>query len=410
MKTKTDVIIVGGGMVGLTMAVALAESQLKVVVLERDDFSMLDDAEYFNAPAKSQGESSDGSVDYELRVSAINPVNQTYLEHLAVWQKIPPFRQACFEKMYVWDGQGSGSIEFDAADIGLPRLGAIIENRVLRMALYQRIKSFSNIELVAGASIEQISPKESQVDIVLQNGERLLAQLLIGADGAFSKVRSLLNIAQNESAYQQHAYVATVQTELPHQNTAWQRFTPIGPVAFLPLPEPHLCSVVWSLDDSQAESLRGISAQQFGDKLGKAFEYRLGEVKTLSEFRAFPLIKRHSERYLANRCALIGDAAHTIHPLAGQGVNLGLQDVACLSRCITELSAQKRDFGLQANLRTYERQRKLHNTMVQNAMSGFKQLFSNSSMAATLIRNMGLSLLNQNTSLKQAVIRQAMGF
>jgi len=402
VSSKFDIAIVGGGMVGLAMAASLAETDLKVLLIEKQNLS-----EFFppdlleNKTVKDQ--------DFDVRVSAISPANRELLSQFNAWQNIPKQRLANYQKMSVWDGDGTGKIEFSASQVAEPNLGVIVENRVIQAALLKRIQSFGNIQCVFGFELDDIQISDNHVEIHLSNDQIYKSQLLIGADGANSLVRQKLDIESKQMPYDQIAFVANVQTEIDHQDTAWQRFTPNGPVAFLPLANKNLCSVVWSLDQELAEKLQKISTEEFVKQLQQAFESKLGKVSPVSKHFGFPLIKRHSQSYLKQRVALIGDAAHTIHPLAGQGVNLGFQDVACLSNLIIKLHNQQRDFGLKENLRPFERERKTENLMMQNAMSGFKNLFSNQSMPVTLIRNFAMSALNNIPIAKEIMIKKAMG-
>lgn len=402
MSSKFDIIIVGGGMVGLAMAASLAETELNILLIEKQDLS--NDLETDLLDDKNVSDN-----DFDVRVSAISPGNRDFLSKLSAWQNIPSQRQAHYQKMEVWDGDGTGKIEFSAAKIAQPDLGVIVENRIIQAALLKTIHSFGNIQCCFGLELEHIESFDDYVELSLSDGSLYKSQLLIGADGANSVVREKFGIESKQNNYSQIAYVANVKTELSHQDTAWQRFTPTGPVAFLPLANDHLCSVVWSIDEEKGEQLKDLSSQEFSEKLQYAFESKLGKVTAISRHFGFPLVKRHSQDYLARRMALIGDAAHTIHPLAGQGVNLGFQDVACLSELVIELHQQKRDFGLKENLRPFERERKTENLIMQNAMSGFKTLFANQSMPVTLIRNFAMSALNKIPMAKELMIKKAMG-
>ena len=402
MAKGYDIVIIGGGMVGLAMAAAVADTGLTLAIVEKSSLEALTEGRFLATTTVNASQ-------FESRVSAISPGNQAFLQSLAIWSRVPQNRRADYEWMRVWDGEGSGAIEFDAAELAQPFLGTIVENQVLRAAAYQCLLTYDNVEFITEDTISSVSSDKQSASVELSSGRILQAKLVIGADGALSSVRKKLGIASFDQPYQQTAFVANVETEIPHQNTAWQRFTHSGPVAFLPLPQPHLCSVVWTLDQAKAEAVKQQDNATFAKSLAQAFEYRLGEVKCVSPFAGFPLVKRHSETYLANRCVLIGDAAHTIHPLAGQGVNLGFQDVACLNKLIRRLSLQKRDFGLVANLRPYERERKAENYLMQNAMSSFKWLFSRQGMLLTLFRNSALSMVDHAGPLKQMIIRRAMG-
>lgn len=402
MSSKFDIIVVGGGMVGLAMVASLAESGLKILIIEKQNLSK----------AISPDLLLDKTVNdtgFDVRVSAISPGNRSFLSKLNVWQNLPQQRQANYQKMKVWDADGTGKIEFSAAKIAQPNLGVIVENRVIQAALLKRIQAFGNVHCSFGLELEQMASFDDHVEVNLSDGSQYKSRLLIGADGANSIVRQKLGIKSKQTSYEQIALVANVKTELPHQFTAWQRFTPTGPVAFLPLPNENLCSVVWSLDQQKADILQTISKKEFANKLQYAFESKLGKVTAVSKHFGFPLVKRHTQSYLEHRVALVGDAAHTIHPLAGQGVNLGFQDVTCLSELISKLYQQQRDFGLKQNLRPFERERKTENLVMQNAMSAFKNLFANQSMPVTLIRNFAMSALDNLPIAKDVLIKKAMG-
>ncbi|TQV71011.1 FAD-binding protein [Aliikangiella marina] len=402
MATQYDVIIVGGGMVGLTMAAALAKTNLQIAVLETGSFRHLSTGNWLDIQACEPS-------DYQNRVSAISPGNQAYLSKLGIWQSIPESRKANYQRMKVWDGDGDGKIAFDAADLAVPFLGTIVENQVIRAAALASLQAFTNVETIENSQVAAISESNQIVTINLDSGEQLACQLLIGADGALSAVRQQLGINSQAQSYDQTAFVANVKTEFAHQDTAWQRFTQSGPVAFLPLPDPNLCSIVWSIDSDQAEALKPLSESAFVSRLSHAIENRFGKLSPISKVASFPLIKRHSERYLTQQCVLIGDAAHTIHPLAGQGVNLGFQDVECLSRLMQSLIENNRSWTLMANLRPFERERKAENALMQNAMTGFKWLFGHTAMVPTLLRNSALNFVDNAAPIKHEIIRRAMG-
>jgi 2-polyprenylphenol 6-hydroxylase len=402
MSTNFDIAIVGGGMVGLAMAAALAQSDLKILLIEKNHLSAQLGTQLLDNKPVEDGE-------FDVRVSAISPANRELLSRLQVWQFIPTERLADYQRMSVWDGDGTGEINFSAAQIAQPNLGVIVENRVLQAALLKRIESFGNIHCCFGEELELLDCLDKHIEITLSDGQHFKSQLVIGADGANSLVREKAGIESKQSDYQQTAFVMNVKTQYSHNNTAWQRFTATGPVAFLPLANDHLCSIVWSIDKDKAQPLIDLGADAFVEKLEQAFESKLGEVSAVSKHFGFPLIKRHSSRYLDKRIALIGDAAHTIHPLAGQGVNLGFQDVDCLAKTIMRLQRQGRDFSLLQNLRPFERERKTENLVMQNAMSGFKHLFSNQSMPITLLRNFAMSALDKVPMAKEMIIKKAMG-
>ncbi|MEE9303936.1 MAG: UbiH/UbiF/VisC/COQ6 family ubiquinone biosynthesis hydroxylase [Thiotrichaceae bacterium] len=383
-----DVIINGAGMVGATLACLLAQQGRKVAVIE----AYLPTAFSEDAPA-------------ELRVSAISRASQRAFVEIGAWDQMLAMRASPYEAMHVWDGTGDGEIHFDAAELGEPNLGHIIENKVVQLALLEVMRDEEHIELIAPASLSTFEITDKRVSVELDNGSLLSSELLVGADGANSKVRSLAGITFNKNDYAQQGLVATVHTETSHQNTAWQRFLPGGPLALLPLFDGN-CSIVWTLPADKADYHLAMTESDFNLALGEAFDFHLGDIKVISQRAAFPLMGRHAEHYVLPRIALIGDAAHTIHPLAGQGVNLGIKDAVELAKV---LSNSSRSAGSYSLLRRYERARKGDNVLTQKAMEGFKVLFGNSFPIVKMGRNLGLNLVNKLAPIKNEIIRKAMG-
>jgi 2-octaprenylphenol hydroxylase len=339
-----------------------------------------------------------------LRVSAISPASRNLLQRIGAWPRLNVERICGFTDMEVWDAGGHGNIHFDSHESHEPALGYLLENRLLQFGLYETALSMNNVVWFAPDSLQQFVVDQREVIITLASGEVLLASLLVGADGAQSQVRKRSGIAERVTDYQQQGLVATVKTQLPHDHTARQRFLPDGILAFLPLADGG-CSIVWS--SAESERLLALDDAAFCQELGEAFEYRLGDIVSVGPRAAFPLRGMQAEHYVQPRIALVGDAAHNIHPLAGQGVNLGFLDVAVLAELL--LSA-KRDIGSLHLLRKYERARRGENEVMLRAMEGFKFLFNNRSPLLSWMRNTGLSMANRFTPLKQLTMRQAMGY
>ncbi|ACV27872.1 UbiH/UbiF/VisC/COQ6 family ubiquinone biosynthesis hydroxylase [Kangiella koreensis] len=388
-----DLIIVGGGMVGLALAARLAQSQLKIAIIDPKPVVMSWD-----------------SKEFDLRVSAITRASQKLLDETGAWDFIDQNEKTAYQKMSVWDGEASrGKIEFDANLLAEPNLGHIIENRVLRRSLFQAIKPYRNIDFISPQKCNRVTYQAEQANIELADSKTISAKLLVAADGAMSWLRKNSGIDIKNKPYGHKAIVATIKTEDPHQYTAWQRFDHNGPLAFLPLTDKHHCSIVWSVKSNYVDQLMALKDKEFLQRLEQTFEFTLGQCLETSQRVAFPLIERTAESLVQDRIALVGDAAHTIHPLAGQGVNLGLSDVIELAETIERSHGKQQDIGLKRNLRPYERARKGDIFMMQKAMQGFKLLFEQEMPLIQMTRSYGLALTNQHPLLKQHLIKHAMG-
>ncbi len=392
MATKFDVIISGGGMVGLALANLLDES-LKIAVLDPQ-------------PMPSLRQVS-GTV-FGLRVSAISGRSKKILEQANAWSGFPATRIAPYQSMVVWEENGSSELAFHAQQIAAPNLGHIIENELIRAALYEALREKSNIFLFT-ESIDEFQNDDSRLVCRTGEGNRLEAKLLVGADGALSKVREKAQFETQMLPYHQQALVANIETELPHASTAWQRFLATGPMAYLPLPSPNQCSIVWSMDDALCEQQQHWSQAYLEQRIAAALDHRLGSVSLISDPVRFPLVARHSRHYVQPRVALVGDAAHTIHPLAGQGVNLGFADAEQLAVQVNAVHKRQADIGLLRHLRPYERMRKADNHLTQKAMTGLNWAYHQTNPALVLARNLTVGLINNTKTIKSRLIRQAMG-
>ena len=383
-----DIVIAGGGMVGLALAALLGQQDRRVAVLESIcPVNIAPDA------------------DFDLRVSAISRISQRLLASIGAWDKVLKRRACAYETMVVWDSTGDGKISFKAAELGEPDLGHIVENRVLQAALQEALKDYPTVELFCPVRITQIQRSADSIQVHLGDERILKAALLVGADGARSYVREWARFTLTTEDYGQQGLVCTVQTSLPHQATAWQRFMPTGPLAFLPLSKPDFSSIVWTLPADKADELRSWEGVRFKQALADALDYQLGDILHCGVRASFPLRGQHSQTYVQERIALVGDAAHTIHPLAGQGVNLGFKDALALAESLLGAS----DLGGLRVLRGYERARRGDNQLTQKAMEGFKLLFSNDLTPWQILRNQGLNALNQLPAFKYHLARQAMG-
>ncbi|WP_324732333.1 2-octaprenyl-3-methyl-6-methoxy-1,4-benzoquinol hydroxylase [Pseudomonas paeninsulae] len=393
---RADLIIVGAGMVGSALALALQEQGLDILLIDGGPLSV---------------KPFDPAAPFEPRVSALSIASQRVLERLGVWQGVAARRSSPYAEMQVWDGSGTGQIHFSAASVHAETLGHIVENRVIQDALLERLHE-GNVGLLNNARLEQLRRSGDDWLLTLTDGRQLRTPLLIAADGANSAVRRLAGCATREWDYLHHAIVTSVRCAQPHQATAWQRFTDDGPLAFLPLastPGEHWCSIVWSATPSEAERLMALDDAGFCVALGKAFEHRLGTVLHADPRLCIPLRQRHAKRYVEDGLALIGDAAHSIHPLAGQGVNLGFLDAAVLAEVLLHALARGERLADERVLSRYERRRMPHNLAMMAAMEGFERLFQADPLPLRWLRNAGLNWVDELPEAKALFVRQALG-
>ncbi|MCW2269141.1 2-octaprenyl-3-methyl-6-methoxy-1,4-benzoquinol hydroxylase [Pseudomonas sp. MYb187] len=396
MEMRADLLIVGAGMVGSALALALQHSGLEILLLDGSPLSI---------------KPFDDQSAFEPRVSALSMASQRILERVGAWQGISDRRLSPYSDMRVWDGSGTGQIHFSAASVHAEVLGHIVENRVVQDGLLERLHD-SEIGLLANARLEQMRRSGDEWLLTLADGRTLRAPLVIAADGANSAVRRLTGCETREWDYLHHAIVTSVRCAEPHQATAWQRFTDDGPLAFLPLlrdGQQDWCSIVWSTTPEQAEHLMGLPDEAFCAELERAFEGRLGAVLQADPRVCVPLRQRHAKRYVAEGLALIGDAAHTIHPLAGQGVNLGFLDAAVLAEELQHAYERGERLADVRVLSRYERRRMPHNLALMAAMEGFERLFQADPLPLRWLRNSGLKWVEQLPEAKALFVRQAMG-
>lgn len=392
---NVDVIIVGGGIVGLTTACALAAVDFSVAVIEAKPMA---DNVPPDLPSGLQ----------EPRAFALTVASEQIFRNLGVWSRISPDRMTAFGDMEVWDAGGDGLIHFDCAEAGASHLGHIVSPGVIHAALQQQASSLASLELICPARFKAIEINADQVTVLLEDGDSISAALVVAADGVNSPVRETLGMKVKVHDYHQSGLVALVKPEQHHAATAWQRFLPGGPLAFLPTLDGW-CSIVWTLPSSDVDNVLALEKTDFHQALGEAFGFKLGNIVDSGERKAYPLKRLHAETYVQSRVALVGDAAHAIHPLAGQGVNLGLLDAAVLAEVVVDARSEGRDPGALPVLRRYARWRRGDNLLMMTIMDGFNALFGTDRAPVQWVRNLGMSAVNAVLPVKDALMAQAMG-
>ena len=396
-----DVAVVGGGMVGAAAALALARAGFSTALLE--------------ARAPTAWHVSD---EVDLRVVGLAPSSLALLDDLGVWTSIRDARAGPYAHMHVWDAESGAAIDFDAASEGRDLLGYIVENNLVQWTLWPALEaagggssatSVCGVRRLCPAEVKGFEAREDRIQLQLADGEILAARLLVAADGAASPLRQLAGIGTRGRDYAQRAVVAHVNTERPHENTAWQRFLSSGPLALLPLADGR-SSLVWSLPEAAAQRVLALDDQAFLDELGIASDFRLGRIVGSTKRAAFPLKLQLAERYQADRFVLLGDAAHAVHPLAGQGVNLGLRDVTELRDTLVAARIAGRDIGAAHVLRRYARRRRSADTLDALGFDALARIYAWQSPAMVAARGFGIRLLDHLAPLKRRLSEHAAGF
>lgn len=389
MKEEFDVVIVGGGMVGAAVACCLGGSDLKVAVIEAQV------PEAFSA-----------DQPHDLRVSALSIASKNILETTGAWQGVTSRRCCPFKRMRVWED--AGDTTFNSDDIRYPELGYIVENRITQLALLERLPSFDNVQLLMPETIAKIHYDGHESEVILADGRVLHAKLLVAADGGQSRVRQAVGLGVTSWDYNQHALVIYIETAYPQQDITWQRFVPSGPQAFLPL-TGNYGSIVWYHSPDEVRRLQALPAEQLKAELVAAFPDCLGEVKQVLGVASFPLKRQHAQHYVKPGVALVGDAAHMINPLAGQGVNIGLLDAAALAEVLIQAQSQGKNIADLGVLQRYENLRRNENLKMMTLMDVFYRFFSNDILPVKFLRNIGLGLAQRIAPARKKVMKAAMG-
>jgi 2-octaprenylphenol hydroxylase len=399
MTQASDVLIVGAGLVGLSLAAALQTSGcgLKIKIVDARDKPEL--------PVNKFKSREDHTLRSGIasRVSSINPGSKKFLDRIGAWERISESTISPFQQMHVWDGQGTSHIEFGDSDSGA--LGYIVENERIVEALLEVLSDSTSIEFHWQTRLSDLSQDDEGYSLTLEDGTKIHTGLLVGADGGNSIVRELCNIRTVKWSYEQTALVTTVETELAHGQVARQCFTKDGPLAFLPLSDEHFCSIVWSV--REVDRLLALTDAEFCALVGSAFENRLGEIRGVDQRFSFPLVQQHALQYVGEHVALIGDAAHTIHPLAGQGANLGFADARVLAQILAGAKLEGRKVEDKSLLNQYQRQRRTENVPMAVVMETFKRLYNTDNPGVNWLRNTGMRMINGNENLKSMITRLA---
>lgn len=389
MSEQFDVVIVGGGMVGAALACCLADTDLRVAVIE-----------------SQVPQAFDASQGHDLRVSALSIASKNILTAAGAWDGIVARRLCPFKRMRVWES--AGDTTFNCDDIGYSALGFIVENRIVQLALLERLAAIDNVTLLMPVSIQRIDYNGDDSQLELSNGQTLSCRLLVAADGAQSRVRQTLGMGVTSWDYQQHALVLYVETEAGQQDITWQRFVSTGPQAFLPL-DGHYGSIVWYHQPDEVRRLQQLPLDALKAELLQAFPACLGGIKQVLGVASFPLKRQHAQQYVKAGVALVGDAAHTINPLAGQGVNIGFLDAAALAEVIINAQQQGKNIGDLTVLKRYERMRRHENLKMMTLMDVFYHGFSNDWLPVKVLRNLGLGLAQRIAPARIKAMKAAMG-
>lgn len=385
---KWDVAIVGGGMVGAALASGLAAQGFRVAVLEQQEPAAFD----INSTP-------------DVRISALGASSVDLLRQLGVWPRVQAMRSAPYRKLETWEWQ-TAQVSFDARSLGLPQLGYMVENSVLQLALWQQLQQ-QNVTLISPARLEDLQPCNGGWQLSLEKGEKLYARLVVGADGASSRVRQLAGIGIQGWNYAQSCMLISVRCEQNPGDCTWQQFTPEGPRAFLPLFD-NWASLVWYDTPARIRQLQAMTMPQLSEEIKKHFPARLGRVTPVNA-GSFPLVRRHATRYVLPGLALVGDAAHTINPLAGQGVNLGYRDVDALIDTLSVARDRAEEWAAENVLLRYQRQRLKDNLLMQGGMDLFYFAFSTPAAPLRILRNLGLMAAERSGVLKRRALRYALG-
>ncbi len=389
---QTDIIISGAGLTGCTLAALLAKQGISSTIIESS-----------NSAFKSS------SARKDPRILSLTPATKRILSSIDIWHQLPVGKIGGFEKIHIWDDDTKADIVFNCSDVCAPALGYIVGQAVLQEVLEKLINSIPIINTMTGVTIASYIEDDGMINCELSDGRVIKSRLLVGADGANSQIRNLAGIAVECIDYHQKAVACIVQTQIPHDKIARQRFLSTGPLAFLPMHEENQCGVVWSTQSELADALLVLDDREFCLALEEAFESRLGEVQRCEQRVGFKLHRNQALSYFNRLCVLVGDAAHTVHPLAGQGANLGITDAAVLSQLLQQAKLDDRMLVSRQVLRNYERWRKTENKKMTLILEGLKNFFEAENDLVSFIRGNGMMMINHSPFIKNRIMKYAMG-
>lgn len=390
-QRKFDIVVVGAGMIGAATALGLAQEGWRVALLEHQPPALYD-----------------AECEPDVRISAISCASVDLLRQLGAWENVLQMRSAPYRKLETWE-QNDSNVIFDATSLGLPELGHMVENRVLQLALWQEFARYPNLTLICPTVLQSMQRQHENKmwRVTLKDGAEINTRLIIGADGARSQVRQLAGIGSNGWQYRQSCMLITVKTEQPQQDITWQQFFPSGPRAFLPLFD-QWASLVWYDSPARIRQLQSMTMAQLDREIFQAFPARLGKVIPIAA-GSFPLTRHHASHYVQEGLVLLGDAAHTINPLAGQGVNLGYRDVDVLLKVLTNAKELLEEWDSLPVLMCYQRRRMPDNLVMQAGMDFFHTTFSNDLPGLKTVRNLALMAAQRAGGMKNLALKYALG-
>lgn len=393
LPKQYDIIILGNRLIGSTLACAL-DSSYRIAILDK-------------APTPS----IQPNADYELRINAYNRASEELLKTIGIWEKLPKDRCFAFDKIWATSEerttQEAAHLAFCSSTIHEPHIGHFIENDWVTYYLHQQIKSLPHIDFFDDASVVDIIPSEKEIQIITTGGDIFSGKLLAACDGGHSIARNLLDIDVTRHPYHQRCIVGNIFFDGDLDRTAWQRFLKTGPLGLLPLGH-GICSLAWSCDNATAKALLSLNDEAFIEQLNRATLGRLGKIIRISPRQSFPLMAQHANTYTAQRTILLGDAAHTIHPLGGLGANLGFQDVIAATQLLNHAKISRRDIGRRYLLSQYEQKRRRHNAIVMSSMTAFNALFHQNNPTLNPLGHLSLRFANKITPIKNKLFKEAM--